>query len=260
MIKMKIGVAAGLAAAFCALAACGGGGGAPASSIPPTVTSTLPGIWQGTDGATGLKVTAFIAETGYAHFILANGTQYIGTVFITGTSYSATFEEIPQFGATFPDGSIHGTGTMTGSFVAQQSITATETLTTAAGTTTSGAVSFTFDTLYNQPSYVAAINGNYTDPTTGVTLSISDIGVLTSQDTTTGCLTSGYVLLVDPNYNLYEFSVTRTGCQGAAAVLNGTTFIGFGTLNTSVTPNQLIIGVSGGVTQEYGFVYTLNKG
>ncbi len=240
------------------LAACGGGNnGNP--SVPPPVANTAPGIWEGTEAATGLKITCIVTETGEANFIRSDGVQYIGTVFVSGSTFSATFEGIPEFGSTFPDGSTYGTGTMTGTYVAQQTITATETFTTSAGTVTTGALPMTFDPNYNVESSTFILAGTYTDASTGVTLSITQFGQIATHNPITGCAINGYVSLVDGLYNVYGFLVPPTICQGPATVLNNKTFMGYGTLNNSVTPNHLIFGVSGGITADYGFVYSLDK-
>jgi hypothetical protein len=69
---------------------------------------------------------------------------------------------------------------------------------------------------------------------------------------------NGNVTIINASYNAYAVQATYASCTGSAAVLNGITFTGLATLDTSVTPMQLVAGVTGnggGVT--YAVVYTL---
>ncbi len=240
------------------LAACGGGNNGT-TNVPPIVASTAPGIWQGTDAFTSLKITGLVSETGFTRFIRADGAQYLGTVLVNGTAFSASLEALLPFGSTFPDGSTYGTVTMTGTMVAQKSVTGTESLTTSAGTTSSGALSLTFDANYDVISLPASIQGTYVGATSTAVMTITEFGLLSYQDPTTGCLITGYVTVIDPSYNLYDLSVTPTGCPAAAVAMDGTSLSGFATINNTVTPNLLLIGVSGGVTPEIGLAYTLHR-
>ncbi len=246
------------AAGLSILAACHGNNNAT-TNVPPVVASTAPGIWQGTDPFTGLKITGLVSETGFTRFIRADGAQYIGPVLVNGTAFSASLEALLPFGTTFPDGSTYATVTMTGTIVTQKSVSGTETLTTSAGTTSSGALSLTFDANYDVISLPASIQGTYVGATSAAVMTITEFGLLSYQDPGTGCLITGYVTVIDPSYNLYDLSVTPTGCPAAAAALDGTSLSGFATINNTVTPNLLLIGVSGGVTPEISLAYTLHR-
>jgi len=141
-----------------------------------------------------------------------------------------------------PDGSTYGTGSITGTVAQRATLTLTDTDTTANGTMFSPTTTtWTYNSLYSQPSSLATIAGNYTDGS--ATLSIDGNGVIFEQDSN-GCVLNGQVSIPDASYNAYTFSVTFTGCPN---VPNGTTATGIGTLDTTQSPNQLIAGLRGTV-------------
>ena len=90
-------------------------------------------------------------------------------------------------GTTFADGSTHGTGTMSGTVQARSSVQAATQFRTDNGSSTSDTLSLTFDSLYNTPSSLAAIAGNYTDANTGTPITISSSGTVFGQSAATGC-------------------------------------------------------------------------
>jgi len=240
-----------LVALIATLTACGGGGGGGSTSTSVPANASPGGIWKGTDSATGQTVLGLVTENGQFHFIQADDTQYVGTVTTSGNTLQGTFAGFAPFGTTFPDGTTHGTGTVSGSIQARSSITATTTFTTDAGTSNSSQLTLTFDTLYDQPSSLATIAGNYTDPTTGTVYSVSGSGAIFAQDATSGCVINGTVSIINSSYDAYGIAYTFANCTGSYAVLNGVQMSGIGTLDTTVSPEQAIIGVSGssGTTQ-----------
>lgn len=243
-------------AASALLAACGGGGygggGTNSQNAAPG------GIWSGTDSDSPLAVTGIIDEQGQLRFIRADGVQYVGTVTTSGNSISASFDGYTPFGSTFSDGSTHETGMLTGTIEARVSITASTQSTTDKGAVSKGTLAMTFNPLYNQASSLAAIAGNYAEAGSSTAVSIDASGAIVSQDASTGCVVNGSAAIIDASYDAYSVQATYASCTGAAAVLNGITFSGLATLDTSVSPTQLIAGVtgsSGGTT--YALVYTL---
>lgn len=240
------------------LGSCGGGSGYGGSN-PPPVNASPGGIWNGTESASGLAITGLVDESGDFHFIRSDGVQYVGTAATSGDSISASVDGYTPFGTAFADGSTHGTGTVSGTISARVSITANASFTTDKGTVSNGTLDLTFNPLYNQPSSLATLAGNYTDLATGDTVSIDGAGVITAQDPTTGCVINGNVTIIDASYNAYGVQITHASCTGATAVLNGVVFKGLATLDTATSPVQAIAGVTGtagGVT--YAIVYTLN--
>jgi hypothetical protein len=241
------------------LSSCGGGGGYGGGGPNPQNASP-GGIWSGTDSDTPLQqLTGIIDESGHMRFIRADGIQYVGTAMTSGNSISANFDGYTPFGSSFSDGSTHETGTLSGTIDARVSITASTQSTTDKGSVANGTLTLTFDPRYDQASSFAAIAGNYTEAgSSGTVVTIDANGVISSQDATTGCVVNGNATIIDASYNAYAVQATYANCAGAAAVLNGITFNGLATLNTSVSPVQLIAGVTGsggGVT--YALVYAL---
>ena len=248
------------ACALVLLASCGGGGGyGGGNTSPPPANASPGGIWNGTESVSGLQVTGLVDESGDFHFIRSDGVQYVGAAVTSGNSITANINGYTPFGTTFPDGSTHGTGTVSGTISARVSITANTSFTTDKGTVTNGTLNLTFNQLYNQPSSLATIAGNYTDTSSGDTVSIDAAGVITAQDPNTGCVINGNVTIINASYNAYGVQITYANCVGAAAVLNGVTFNGLATLDTNTNPVQAIAGVTGsagGVS--YAIVYALN--
>ncbi len=239
------------------LISCGGGGGYGGGGSNPQNASP-GGIWSGADSDSPLQVTGIIDESGSLRFIRADGVQYVGTAMTSGNSISANFDAYTPFGSTFADGSTHETGTLTGSIDARVSITASTQSMTDKGTVSKGTLALTFNPLYNQASSLAVIAGNYAEAGSGTAVSIDAGGAIFSQDANTGCVVNGTATIVDASYDAYAVLATYASCTGAAAVLNGITFSGLATLDTSVSPMQLIAGVTGsggGVT--YAIVFTL---
>jgi hypothetical protein len=217
------------------------------------------GIWAGMDPVSNLAITGLIAEGGQFNLIRSDGGQYVGTAVTSGTTLSATFDGYMPLGQTFPDGARHGHGTLTGTLQESVSINVTMQFTTDVGTTSSGTLVLSFDSSYKLASSLATIAGNYTQPTSGDVFSITSAGAVTWQDASTGCVGNGTIDIIDATFNLYQFNFDLSGCTGSSAVLNGGQFTGLATLNTAVTPHQIVAGATGtanGVT--YSLVYTLN--
>ena len=247
------------ACALFLLASCGGGGGYGGGNNPAPINASPGGIWNGTESVSGLQVTGLVDESGDFHFIRSDGVQYVGTAVTSGNSITANINGYTPFGTAFSDGSTHGTGTVSGTIGARVSITANTTFKTDNGTVTNGTLNLTFNQLYDQPSSLATIAGNYTDTSSGDTVSIDAAGVITAQDANTGCVINGNVTIINASYSAYGVQATYANCLGAAAVLNGVTFNGLATLDRNVNPVQAIAGVTGsagGVT--YAILYVLN--
>ncbi|HYL01208.1 MAG TPA: hypothetical protein VEU78_08430 [Steroidobacteraceae bacterium] len=239
------------------LGSCGGGGGYGGGPNPQNASPG--GIWSGTDSDSPLQVTGIIDESGNLRFIRADGVQYVGTATTSGNSISAHFDAYTPFGSAFADGSTHETGSLSGTIDARVSITASTQSMTDKGTPSNGTLALTFNPLYDQASSLAAIAGNYVEAGSGTAVSIGANGAIFSQDATTGCVVNGTVAIINASYDAYAVQATYASCTGADAVLNGITFSGLATLNTSVSPMQLIAGVTGsGGGTTYAIVDTLN--
>jgi len=243
------------------LSACGGGGGNGGSDIitPPPVTNASPGgIWRGTESTTGLQVVGLVDEAGEFHFIRSDDVQYVGTATVSGNSVSANFDGFTQVGTVFTDQSTHGTGTVSGTVAARSSLTLNTQFKTDAGTSTSGSLNLTFDTLYNRASALATIAGNYSS--NGSVVTVNSDGSIFSQSPTTGCVVNGTVSIISATYNAYKVQFSYASCTGQSAFLNGLQFSGMATLDNTQSPEDAIVGAtakSGNV--EYAVVLNMSR-
>ena len=251
------------------LAGCGGGSGGGntacgAGCAIQTPTQELAGVWSGTDAGTSLAINGIIDESGYFHFVRADGVQYVGTATATVNSISANFDGYQPLAQTFSDGSTSGSGSISGSLSLRTSMQLTDQFMTAKGSSTSGSVSLTF----NNWSYVgvagaslAAVSGNYTDQSSGDVVSITSAGDVTWQDATTGCVGNGTITVTEPNNSVYQVQFSYENCQGQYATLNGAQFTGLAALNTSVSPMQAIVAVTGQASGQpmYALSFVLNR-
>jgi hypothetical protein len=240
-----------LTALIVALGAAGCGGASDsASSTSTTTNASAAGIWSGTDSVSGLTLTGFINSAGLSDFIRSDGVQYVGTVQVSGTTLAVTLDGYAQFGSQFSDGSTYGIGTLNATVSTGSSISGTLSFTTNDNTTISSNWALTFNSLYDSASSLSAISGNYTDsstndPSNGATVSITSGGVITAQSSSNGCVLNGQVSANNTSYDVYEVSYTLESCTGTDAALNGVQFTGLATLNTGVSPAQVVIGVTG---------------
>ena len=131
------------------------------------------------------------------------------------------------------------------------------------GSSTSGSVSLTFNnwSYASGTASLAAVSGNYTDEASGDVVSITSAGDVTWQDATTGCVGNGTITVTNPNNSVYQVQFSYENCQGQYATLNGAQFTGLAALNTSVSPVQAIVGVTGQATGQpmYALAFTLNR-
>jgi hypothetical protein len=219
------------------------------SSIPITTATADPqGIWTGTDQVSGLGITGFINGDGVATFIRSDGTLYAGTVTISETTVSGSFDGYSPIGTTFADGTNFGLGSFGGTVVTGTSLDANWNFTTVDSMTTNNIWNLSFDPLWEQASSLAAIAGTYTDseahsPTNGATVTISASGAISGTSSATGCDLTGQVTVNLPANDVYQITLSYQSCTDT--VLNGIQFTGLGIVNSSVTPAQVLIGVSG---------------
>jgi hypothetical protein len=207
--------------------------------------STAGGIWTGSDPISGEAITGLIDEAGKFALIRSDGAQYTGTLATSGATVTSTFDGFTPIGSPFSDGSTHGTGTLTGAVQPRASITVTLNFTTDGGTSGSGQLVLTFNSVYDTLSSIAALTASYTNSATGTAVSLTSSGGLSWQDAGTGCVASGSVTVIDPTYNLYALEFTLANCQGVSAGLTGGQFTGFATLDDTASPQQLIMAAVG---------------
>ena len=259
----KTGVAAA-AGALLLLSGCGGSG-SPISTGPGgggTTQNSPGGIWRGTESVSGLSVTGIIDESGNFQFVRSDGVQYLGTAAVNGTSLTANVEAIVPLGFTFADGSHHGSGSISGTLTARNSIQATTKFQTDLGSTAeNGTLNLTFDALYNKGSSLSTLAGNFVEVgNTNVVVTVRTDGSLFSQDPGTGCVLNGTVSIINATYNAYKVQFSYGNCAGNAVVLNGVQFTGLATLDTTLAPQQLLVAATGqSGNTKYSQVVRLNR-
>ncbi len=241
-----------------AVSACGGGGGGSSGGGTsgggnPVVNASPGGIWSGTNTATGLPVLGLVSENGLGHFLQQDGVQYFGNVTTSGNNVTANYTGVVPYGSSFVDGSLSGTGTITGTIVERSSLSLQTSFKTAAGNSSSGTMNLTFNPLYNLDSSLATIAGNWRDPDTLAVINVNSNGVVFAQDNVSGCVVNGQIGIINSNYNAYTVSYTYSSCRGFYSSLNATTATGLGALDNSVSPNVFIIGVTNNVAR-YSFI------
>jgi len=259
-----------LVMAICALSACGGSGGgssAPVAVVPPpvaVVTDQSPGgIWtahytvpSGTNAGDVVDFEGLVSENGQFFGYSKNTTNGCAALGFGQFSVSANnvtgsetfllvqYSTIPGVttNCVEPDGSTSGTGSITGTVAQRSSLTLSSTETTSNGSVSpSSTTAWTYSSLYANPSSFAVIAGNYND--NGATLNINGSGQIFEQDSN-GCTVVGNVSIINASYNSYAVQVLFSNC---GSIPNGTSASGLVTLDTSVSPTNLIGGVSGSI-------------
>jgi hypothetical protein len=240
-----------LLCALLLLAGCGKGG-----STPSSTDAKVGGLWTGTLTVNGVDYTAsaISSESGEWELLETDsasgfGAQYWGMISAAGDQLSGSFSgAVLDQANSFSDGSTRGTGTVSGTVNERSSIAATLSFTTSLGTATTGQLTLTYDSSYEQLSSLATIAGNYTNtasPGTDV-LSIDDAGVLSYTDPlTTQCTAAGTVTVLDSSYSVYGAEMTFSNCAGAYSVLNGVSIQGLASVDTSTSPRSLRFMVHG---------------
>jgi hypothetical protein len=229
------------------LASCGGGtiAGSTNGGGSSGTKATPGGIWRGNDSVSGLQVTGLVDESGNFHFLRGDGVQYVGTATVTGNNLTANFDGIVPVGFVFADGSHHGTGSITATIQARQTIGAATKFQTDLGASSTGTLNLTFDAVYNRASSLATLSGNFANSSNSAVLSVSTNGTLFSQDATSGCVLNGSVSVINASYNLYKVQFDYANCAGQASALNGVQLTGVVTLDNTVVPERIIAGVTG---------------
>jgi sugar lactone lactonase YvrE len=209
------------------------------------------GIWNGTAYSNVAKsyvpITGIIAENHRAQFVsVSAGTQYAGTVSMSGTTLSGQATAYAPFGSTFLDGTHVGPVTISASVNQRVSINGS-----FSGVGDNGTISLTYDSHYVRPSSFATIQGTWqvnNDAALGtVQFVISSTGTATGS-TGTGCLIAGGFSILNPAYNAYQVDISLSNCGTG----NGTYF-GLATLtDTSVQNDTMITGISNATTSIVG--------
>jgi len=227
------------------LAACGGNDpSAPAALAlqqpdPPPVS--LGGYW--TSGTAIMLSTAsgeffqIYPQEGAPILITSGNIQASGST-VEG-SYS--FAHVSPSGCQGEDICLNqGTDTVSGT-IGSQSITLN-------GTT------WTFNALYDQPSSLSAISGNWqgtmqATASGGGVLNITTGGEIFEQDPNSNCVISGLVTLIDSSYNAYGVALSYNGTDCDPDLI-GVTATGLATL-TAPGSMQIIVILNDGYLADY---------
>lgn len=166
-MKLRAAQAALSASLVAVLAACGGGGDDDNKPAPTPAASPLQGFWA--DDTSANLVTANGEMWGFS---VEESSVYLqrGSLGTSGSNFSGSI--------TFYEGTQSATGSVSGTFVARQSMTGTATL---GGE--SNAFQLGFDASYDTPATLAGLAGNYTVP--NGSMAIAANGAATG--TTNGC-------------------------------------------------------------------------
>jgi hypothetical protein len=224
-----------------------------------TTNQSAVGIWSGTDSVTGLAVTAIVNSSGESEFLRSDGVQFAGTAQVSGSSLAVAVDGYSNFTTTFSDGTTTGVGTISGTVTTSTTMTVSLSFTTSGQTAITGNWALSYNSLSTLASSLATVSSNYTDGTTGATVSIDGVGDVNSQDATTGCVLNGTISTSDTAYDIYQISFTYKNCTGSYAVLNNVEMTGLAVLDTGVSPQQLVIAVTGQSSSgSYGITSYLN--
>lgn len=224
--------AAPILAAGLALVACGGGGGSgsepPAAGPGPVTASkdTTPGVWKGTISSTTtgqtVPVVALTGQDGHTAWMTTDGRVWHGELPLHGDQFNSTLTGHMYDGVHFPDGTNHGTATMTVQHHSADVMNGVH-----AGHGDAGSFNMTMSPMWDRASSLDTVAGVYTRTTSNgytMTLSMDALGQLTGSDSR-GCVFSGTVTVPDPRHNLYGIDANVSSC----GTLDGH-YTGMGTL------------------------------
>jgi hypothetical protein len=155
-----------------------------------------------------------------------------------------------QIDCTYDDGATWGNVDVSGSVGADSTLTLSAQYTTSLGTSIPGTMSaMNFDTLYQQASSLSQVAGTWTSQN-GSTLSVNSNGMVSSQDSATGCVVNGQISLVDSSYDAFAVTMTYSGCLESSSTLNGLTATGLAAVDASGGSVKMYL--------SYGFVLPTN--
>lgn len=218
----------------------GGGGGSGAggsgggSGQPPAGAAVNPtGIWDITDKVHNQAISEVAMIATGQYYSAATTDQFgcadlsAGTYAVDGNSFIGSGVMQLLNGCNAPNGQNYLPYTLVDGYVLNGGLNV---IFDADGTLvpTLGA---TMDPLYNEPSSLAQLAGNWNDG--GNTLTINADGTFFEQQAS-GCVVNGTLSIIDATHNLYGAALEITNCTASTA---GIAFTGLGYLNDS-NPNS----------------------
>lgn len=218
------------------ISGCGSSNDSSAVTMPttPTVTNSDPtGVWEGTfteNGTDTFDLVGIVEDDKVILISDVRGLIYVGTMSVSGTSFTATPTNYVNVGSLF------STANLSGSVTTKSTLSGTFSLST--GTTIS--FSLTYDPITDRGSSLAIPDGNWTETYAGVktvAISVDSTGAMTGSNTD-GCVYLGMVGIIDPAVNIYSISVNVSSCGSLG--LDGT-YAGYIVMSDTVTANDTII-------------------
>ncbi len=198
---------------------CGSYGGSYGSSACAAPVIGGAGYYEGTlstqGSPAGTPVVALIADNGDGAISGQDGTYYRLNVSLMGNNVSGTFYGLSQ-AALFPNGTQATAGSIS-AVATQPGLSGNITNQNSAAEP----LNLSFDTVYNMSSSLATLGGTWTHTANGFTLTatIRPDGTFSAVDSN-NCTYSGAFGLIDPNFNAYSESHTRT-CNGVNVAFSG---------------------------------------
>jgi hypothetical protein len=207
-----------------------GGGTSPPSPPPPVGPAINPsGIWDIVDTVNGNAITEVALIGAGKYFAFANVDEFGcadlsgGTYTIDKSIFKGSGMSLLMNNCTAPNGEggylpYTFNGYLTGADL---------NLTLEVSGMLIPTLGATMDALYNEPSSLARLTGNWSDA--GNTLTINADGTF-SELQSSGCVVSGAYTIIDATHNLYGVSLEITNCNSSVA---GIAFTGLGYLDDS---------------------------
>jgi hypothetical protein len=202
----------------------------PAPSAPPTQPAPPPvnpaGIWDVNDVVNGNRVSEVALIANGMYFVLA-ATDQLGCAEITGGDYTVNGSMFKGSGLTTLLDTCTGpndnfTWTLNGYLMGGNL-----NLSFDNGGAVVPTLGATPDPLYNEPSSLTKLAGNWDD--NGNTLTVNPDGTFFEQQAS-GCVVNGAYTILDPAHNLYGVSFEFSNCSSSLA---GIPFTGLGYLDDS---------------------------
>lgn len=211
---------------------CGGGSD---SSPSPVVNENPEGIWTGTftESGMGTYVVDMLVYNGEIIGLSTDASAiFVGTYTVSGNSITADVKAYAIGGGPY------ATSVITGTFSEQSQFDATFSSTyISSGTTSTGSITLTYDSIYDRSSSLAMLEGTWseTDGAYTITADVDAFGSLSGTDTA-GCGYSGVISILDPNKNLYGIDIDVSTCSS----FNGS-YDGFAVLTDTTTQNDTFV-------------------
>jgi hypothetical protein len=211
------------------------------------VTESIAGIWMGGFSSNVFhrtyNVIGIITESGLARFAAPSaGTQYSGVVHTDGDNFSTNAEAYGT--AEIYIGKVKITGTFTPRGIMNGSYS---------GVGDNGTFSLAYNSLYERPSSLLGIAGNWTDYSSGYyeTVTIGSSGNITGEPLG-GCTYSGHVGIINTLYNEYNVNLTANNCGSQSGQYSG-----LAVLTDTDTKNDTIYAITSNAT--YSFIIELRR-